>query len=198
MAASTEFSVYLGVVSYSQTYFPALEWHCLQNEFCTYSAPSRKSISSPATFADFSSYRGNLVALAAGSSLNEVTLQDGSSLYGATCTGANCDAVLYRYNSGRDRSAYCPIGSEMIVTASGLANEGQSYLIRPSPRVTLVGDMPSTCLFVDGLYRCESGQATLAFTRVERPCDTLSAGDCPFPLVGRTFGTCAAEDLCLI
>ena len=194
MTTSTEFSVVLGVASYSNSLAPSLEWYCLQNEFCTYSVPSHKSGSSPATFTDFSQYRGNLVGLSSGS--NEVTLQDGSSLYGSTCIGEDCDAILYYYKSGRDRRAYCPIGTEMVITATGTSSESQAYLLTPSPRVSNVGDMPNTCLFVNGGYRCESGQATLRFTQVEHPCDTSAEDSCPYPHVGRTFGTCAAEEPC--
>ena len=191
MAASNEFTVHFTRTSSSGSLQPFVEWYCLQDEFCTYSNPSMAS-RAPATFTDFSQYRGNLAGLG---SKNEVTLQDGSSLYGSTCD--NCEAVLY-YNSAGTGNQYvrCPIGSEMVMTATGTANEQQFYNFAPFPRVTLVGEMPSTCLFVDGLYRCESGSVSLRFTSVEQPCDTLADGPCEFPSVGRTFGVCSAADPC--
>ena len=111
MAAATAFSVLLSVTSYSNTLAPSLEWHCLQSESCSYSSPSVKSKSSPATFTDFSQYRGNLNGLASGASHNEVTIQDGSGLYGSSCSGDCPEAVLYYVKSGRDQTAYCPIVS---------------------------------------------------------------------------------------
>ena len=202
MASSTEFSVFLGLTTTSSTLRPSIEWYCLQSESCTYSVPSQKSVgASLATFSDFSQYRGNLVGMST-TDVNEVTLQDGSSLYGSACNGdTSCDAILYYYAPNINKRQYCPIGTEMAMSLSGTANEAQSYLITPSPRVALVGDMPNTCVFVDGGYRCESGQVTLNFSYVGEGnfCDTTAeGGGCPFPRVGRTFGSCAADAPCAL
>ena len=196
MSASTEFSISLGVSSGVNSLAPGLEWYCLQQEFCSYSAPSLKGVSSPSSFADFSEFRGNLGSLAQGGFLNEVLLTDGSSLYGSACSGG-CEAILYRYINGRSLSAYCPIGSEMVVSAMG--NDGNiKYIFQPSPRVSLVGDMPASCVFANGSYTCDPGQVTLRFTRSDSPCDTTSGEECPFPRVGRTHGQCLAEEPCNI
>jgi hypothetical protein len=196
MSFSNEFVVRLGVTTDFNALSPALEWYCQQDTFCTYSSPYMKGASSPAVFADFSQYRGNLASLSP-TTANEIILQDGSGLYDGTppCSG-DCEAIVYRYTNGRNLDAICPIGTELVVSASGTVSEIMEYIFTPSPRVNLVGEMPSTCLFVDSGYRCKSGEATLRFARVESPCDIASADDCPFPLVGRTYGTCAAEDPC--
>jgi hypothetical protein len=191
--ASNEFTVLLGVTSNVNSLAPALEWHCQQAPFCTYSDPVATAFSSSSQFTDFTQYRGNVASLG---SNNEILLQDGSGLYGSTCTLDDCEAILYRIPDGRNSNALCPMGTEMVVSALGAVGE-QNYILTPAPRVKLNGEIPGTCLFVNGGYRCESGQATLRFTNVVDPCDVSRGVECPFPLTGRLYGTCAADEPCV-
>ena len=122
----------------------------------------------------------------------EIELEDGSGLLGTTCDSeSSCKAVLYRQRI--DNESSCPLGTEMVYTASGTVGN-TVYVIKPSPRVRLVGEMPSTCQFIDDSYHCQSGEVTLRFSRVEEAafCDNSSDEDCPFPVVGRPYGACDA------
>jgi hypothetical protein len=191
--ASNEFTVLLSVTSNSNALAPALEWHCQQAPFCTYSDPVSTAFSSFSQFTDLTQYRGNVGSLGA---KNEILLQDGSGLYGSACTLADCEAILYRTPDGRNTNAYCPMGTEMVVSALGTVGS-INYIFTPAPRVKLNGEMPATCLFVNGGYSCESGQAMLRFTNVINPCDVSDGVECPFPLTGRLYGTCAADEPCV-
>lgn len=185
----------LSVTSNSNSLIPALEWYCRQHAFCTYSVPSIKTVSAFARFADFTQHRGNVGSL--GNRNNEIVLQDGTGLYGTACTLDDCEAILYRIPDGRNKFAYCPIGSEMVLSALG--NVGAiEYIVWPAPRVQLNSELPASCIFVNGAYRCESGQVTLRFSSVEAVCDLSDGVECPFPLTGRHYGTCPADGQCSV
>jgi hypothetical protein len=182
----------LAVTNFANILTPALEWHCRQNAFCTHSVPSIKAVSAFAQFTDFTQYRGNVGSLGA---WNEIVLQDGTGLYGSACTLDDCEAILYRNPDGRNKAAYCPIGSEMVLSVLGAVG-AIDYIVNPAPRVQLNGELPASCVFVNGAYRCESGQVTLRFSSVEAVCDSSDRVECPFPLTGRHYGTCPADAQC--
>ena len=180
--------------SFATGLVPAVEWYCQQHAFCTHSVPSIKSESAFARFTDITQYRRNVGSLGA---RNEIVLQDGTGLYGSACTLDDCEAILYRIPDGRIAAAYCPIGSEMVLSVLG--NVGAiEYIVNPAPRVQLNGELPASCVFVNGAYRCESGQVTLRFSSVEAVCDLRDGFECPFPLTGRHYGTCPADEQCSV
>ena len=97
-----------------------MEYYCKQDDFCTYSVPSRKGWNQ-SIFADLAEYRANIGNLAA--DYNEIVLQDGSGLLGSACeAGENkdCKAILYRITGRRGATTLtCPLGTEMVVTMGG-------------------------------------------------------------------------------
>ena len=76
----------------------------------------------------------------------------------ATCTLNNevgpCPAVLYRYPDGRDQTAYCPTGTQMVITAAGIPGT-QTYTFSPASGAGLIGELPDGCSLVGGEYQCD-------------------------------------------
>ena len=91
----------------------------------------------------------------------------------------------------------CPVGTEMVVNF--LRSTRSTLVVTPSPRVSLLGEWPGACMFLNGHRECDAeGQLTFRFTYNEFACDTtkLDVAECPFPMVGRMHGICAAAEPC--
>ena len=195
---TSEFAVTLGVTSYANSLAPALQYYCRQDVSCSYAPASLTDGGACAVskFDNMTHFSENQFFLASG--CNEIWIKDGSTLFGGTdCTHdetEQCPSVFYRYPSGRDQTAYCPQGTEMVITASGISG-GIIYTFTPSPGVEILGDeLPEGCSLVGNAYQCDPGVATLRFTNTGEStfCDVLSGGEdpCPTPSFGVAYGQC--------
>jgi hypothetical protein len=143
-------------------------------------------------FQDATHYSENLRSL--GSTCNEIHLTNGSSLFGGvSCTSDSSDAcpsVLYRYKDGRNETAVCPTGTEMVVSAMGAVGDVQ-YQFSPSPGVEIASDLPDGCSLVGAAYLCDAGIVTLRFTASgDLACDIRAGDSGPEPSFGIPYGTC--------
>jgi hypothetical protein len=193
MATLAAFSVQLGVTPNANSLAPALQWYCQHDTHCSY-APTSLSDSHCAKsyFQDATHYSENLRSL--GSACNEIHLINGSSLFGGVSYTSDssdaCPSVLYRYTDGRNETAVCPTGTEMVVSTMGVVGDIQ-YQFSPSTGVEIVRDLPDGCSLVGDAYLCDAGNVTLRFTASgDLACDVRAGDFCPEPSFGIPYGKC--------
>ena len=202
MSAVAEFAVTLGVTTTSSALIPSLQFYCQQDIQCSYATASlttnNNDVCLQSKFDNMTHFSENQFDLASGQVCNEIHLVDGTSLFdGISCATISdddepCPAVLYRYPDGRSQTAYCPTGTEMVITASGIPGSSQVYKFTPTSGAEFIGDLPDGCSLVGDEYQCDSGVATLRFTAAgELACNILdNGGNCPTPAFGIPYGQC--------
>lgn len=206
-----DFSVRLSVSSSTNSLAPVLEWYCQQNDYCfvapSFSLTGSGGCTSSSVFEDLTDYSEHLSTL--GSSCNIIRLTKGRSLTdGSSCATTDadpvCPAIFYRYQDGRNKDAFCPIGTEMVISAAGIPSTAYSYTFTPSPNVILTSTSTTECSSLSAdAYTCDSGFVTLRFSDSTSFCSNNNNGsgngsgsgsgrsNCPNPPLGSSYGECS-------
>lgn len=196
--SSTEFQVRVRSTGGGNAGTPKGSWLCLQAPDCSY-APSTLvgdatfPLTQVGSFDDYSSLlpiNGN----------SRVIISDCSGAYGVPCTaGASCEAAIFYDDYMRNTVATCPIGTEMMLTLTGVEGDFDRCATAPAG-IELSGTLPSGCLLKPGSYCCEAGgPSTLKFVHSTARCQPSTGGtECVYPQTGTPHGNCGALDGCTL